>query len=114
DQQQSETTSTATFLFLPLGVFLSLAILSLGVFFLNAGVSDRSRAESALRNAEEKYRSIFENAAEGIFQTTPDGGYVSVNPALARMYGYGSPDELMTTVGDIGQVVYVNPERRTE
>jgi PAS domain S-box-containing protein len=48
----------------------------------------------ALRRAEQKYRSIFEHCLEGIFQTTPDGKYLSANPALARMYGYNSADEL--------------------
>src|SRR5213080_4445908 len=68
----------------------------------------------ALRRAEQKYRSIFENAAEGIFQTTPDGKYLSVNPALARMYGYDAPEALMNSVGDIGSLVYVDPKRRIE
>ena len=77
-------------------------------------ITERKRAGKALEQAEEKYRGIVENALEGIFQTTSEGGYVSVNPALARIYGYGSPEELMTTVTDIGHVVYVNPERRTE
>lgn len=77
-------------------------------------ITERKRAEEALRQAEEKYRSIFENAIEGIFQTTPDGRYLSVNPALARMYGYASPEELMSSVTDIGRTVYVNPERREE
>jgi len=70
--------------------------------------------DSALRKAEEKYRLIFEDAIEGMFQTTPDGKYLSVNPAIARMFGYESPEELMASVSDIGPVVYVNPERRTE
>jgi PAS domain S-box-containing protein len=69
--------------------------------------------DSALRKAEEKYRLIFEEAIEGIFQTTPEGKYLSVNPALARMYRYDSPEDLMT-VSDIGQVIYVDPERRKE
>ena len=77
-------------------------------------ITERKRGEEALRQAEEKYRGIFENAVEGIFQTTPGGRYISVNPALARVYGYGSPEELMATVSDIGHLVYVNPERRTE
>jgi PAS domain S-box-containing protein len=76
-------------------------------------ITDYKRAEEALRAAEQKYRAIFENAIEGIFQTTPDGKYLSVNPALARMYGYDSPDELMA-VADIGQNVYVDRERRNE
>src|SRR5271165_4707259 len=54
----------------------------------------------ALRRAEQKYRSIFENATEGIFQTTPEGKYLSANPALARMYGYDSPGELLADLTD--------------
>jgi PAS domain S-box-containing protein len=53
----------------------------------------------ALRASEEKYRSIFENSVEGIFQVLPDGRFISVNPAFARMNGYGSPAELMQSVG---------------
>jgi PAS domain S-box-containing protein len=68
----------------------------------------------ALRRAEQKYRSIFENATEGIFQTTPDGHYLSANPALARMYGYDSPDELLAALTDISRQLYVQPGRRTE
>jgi PAS domain S-box-containing protein len=75
---------------------------------------ERERAEQALRQAENRYRSIVENAVEGFFQTTPAGGYISVNHALARMYGYDSPEELMTAVGDIGRQVYVDPNRRAE
>ncbi|MDQ3861491.1 MAG: PAS domain S-box protein [Actinomycetota bacterium] len=66
------------------------------------------------RQAEEKYRSIFENAVEGIFQTTADGRFLTANPALARMYGYGSPEELLTTVSNIEDQLYVDPERRAE
>jgi len=68
----------------------------------------------ALRRAEQKYRSIFENATKGIFQTTPDGHYLSANPALARMYGYDSPDELLAALTDISRQLYVQPGRRTE
>src|SRR6266481_4662009 len=63
-------------------------------------VAERQRVEYELRQAEAKYRSIFENAVEGIFQTTPDGRYISVNPALARIYGYETPEELMTSLTD--------------
>jgi phosphoserine phosphatase RsbU/P len=68
----------------------------------------------ALRRAEQKYRSIFENATEGIFQTTPDGHYLSANPALARMYGYDSPGELLAALTDIGGQLYVQSGRRAE
>src|SRR5918995_3852559 len=66
------------------------------------------------RRAEEKYRSIFENAVEGIFQTTIEGRFLTANPALARMFGYGSPEELLEAVSDIGHELYVEAERRAE
>ncbi|MCE9608720.1 MAG: PAS domain S-box protein [Chthoniobacter sp.] len=72
------------------------------------------RTESELRDAEEKYRSIFENAIEGIFQSTAEGSYMSVNPALAQMFGYASPDEMMSTVTHIAKQLYVKPGRRAE
>jgi Amt family ammonium transporter len=75
-------------------------------------IASRERAVAALRSAEEKYRSIFENAVEGIFQTSPDGGYLDVNPSLARIYGYDSPDELVNRVNDIERQLYVDPDRR--
>jgi PAS domain S-box-containing protein len=77
-------------------------------------ITERKQAEEALREAEQKYRAIFENAIEGIFQTTPDGRYISVNPALARMYGYDSPEELIASVTDISRTIYVDPNRRNE
>ena len=75
-------------------------------------VTERKRVVDAMRAAEEKYRSIFENAAEGIFQITPEGRYLSANPALARMYGYESPEELMEQLTNIGDRLYVDPHRR--
>lgn len=74
--------------------------------------SERERTEIALRQAEQKYRSIFENAVEGIFQTTPEGRFLSVNPALARIYGYSTPEELTSNLTDIRQQAYVDPGRR--
>jgi PAS domain S-box-containing protein len=85
----------------------------LGHYCFMRDITEEKRAQEALRHAEQKYRSIFENAIEGMFQTTPEGTYISVNPALARMYGYDSPEQLMA-VNDIGHVVYVDPERRKE
>ncbi|HEY9665996.1 MAG TPA: response regulator, partial [Coleofasciculaceae cyanobacterium] len=63
---------------------------------------------------EEKYRQIFENAVDGIFQTTPDGHYISANPALARIYGYESSEQLIANLTDIGQQLYVDSHRRDE
>jgi PAS domain S-box-containing protein len=77
-------------------------------------ITDRKRMEEALRQAERNYRGIIENAAEGIFQTTPEGAYLSVNPALARIYGYDSPEELKASVTDIGRQIYAEPKRRAE
>ncbi len=74
--------------------------------------SDRERTQIALRQAEQKYRSIFENAVEGIFQTTPEGHFLSVNPAFARIYGYSSPEQLTSHLTNIRQQVYVDPTRR--
>ena len=62
--------------------------------------------------AEERYRSIFENAAEGIFRTTPEGRFLLANPALAHMLGYDSPEELIAQFTDIGRQLYVHPESR--
>src|SRR5207244_5647853 len=55
-------------------------------------ITERKRAEEALRQAEQKYRDMFENAIEGMFQTTPEGKFLSVNPALARIHGFDSPE----------------------
>jgi PAS domain S-box-containing protein len=81
---------------------------------LQRELAERQRAEEALRQAEAKYRSIFENAIEGIFQTTPEGRYLTANPMLAKIYGYSSPAELMAKISDLGQQLYVDPHRRTE
>ncbi|MBD2088844.1 PAS domain S-box protein [Microcoleus sp. FACHB-1515] len=77
-------------------------------------VSERKRTEDALRAAEEKYRSIFENAVTGIFQTTPDGRYLSANPALARIYSYASPQALIEQLTQIDRQLYVDPARRQQ
>ena len=58
------------------------------------------------------YRSIFENAIEGIFQTSPSGQYLNVNPALAKMYGYESPEDLIEQLTTIRHQLYVDPLRR--
>ena len=68
----------------------------------------------ALRIAEENYRSIFENALEGIFQSSPEGRFINVNPALANIYGYNSPQEMLDSITNIGTQLYVDPERRAD
>ncbi len=66
----------------------------------------------ALQAAEQRYRSIFENAMEGIFQSTPQGGVIQANPALVSLLGYESLEEMVETVRDIGRQNYVNPADR--
>ena len=75
-------------------------------------ITERKQFEAELRKAEENYRSIFENAIEGIFQTTPEGQFLDANPALAKLYGYDSPQELITTVNDIAHQLYVDSSQR--
>ena len=70
-------------------------------------------AES-LRRAENKYRSIFENAVEGIYQSTVDGRLITANPAMATMFGYGSPREMISRVSDIGRELHADPRMREE
>jgi len=81
---------------------------------LLAEISHRREVVQSLCEVQEKYRSVFENAVEGIFQSTPEGKYLSVNPALARIKGYASPEELIADMDDIGEQSYVDPTRRRE
>jgi PAS domain S-box-containing protein len=67
----------------------------------------------SLVEAEAKYRSIFENAQDGIFQSTEDGRIIMANTSLAKILGYESPESLIQTVKDAGQI-YLNPEERTK
>ena len=80
----------------------------------NDEIRSREDLMSALRTAEEKFRGIFENAIEGIFQTTPDGQYLSANPTLARIYGYQSVGEMTRGIRDIQHQLYVDPRRRQD
>lgn len=77
-------------------------------------ITERRNAIQGLREAERRYRGLFDNAIEGIFRTTADGHYLDANPALANIYGFGSPQELMTSLRDIGRQLYVDPQRREE
>ncbi len=75
---------------------------------------ERHRVDMAVMAAEEKYHGIFDHLVEGIFQTTPDGRYLIANAALARIYGYGTPEELMKSLTDIGRSLYFEEGRRDE
>lgn len=77
-------------------------------------ITERKRSEESLRDTEERYRNIFENAVEGVFQSTADGYFINVNPALVRILGYDSDIELMTSIVDISRQFYADPHRRQE
>jgi len=77
-------------------------------------ITIQKRMEKALQESEARYRGIFENAVIGIFQSTPEGRLLSVNPAMARMYGYDSPEDMITVVEDLSHQVFVDPRDREE
>ena len=77
-------------------------------------ITEWQRAEERLRANEAKYRAIFENAVEGLFQTTPEGAFLNLNPALARIYGYETPEEVIAHFNDIASQLYVDANRREE
>jgi PAS domain S-box-containing protein len=75
-------------------------------------ITDRKAAEEALRESEERYRTLFETAHIGIFQTTPGGRFLLVNPEYARIAGYSDPAEMIARITDIASQLYVRPEER--
>jgi two-component system cell cycle sensor histidine kinase/response regulator CckA len=87
---------------------------ALSIFGSIAGAAlESARMHEEVKAAERKYRGIFEGSTEGIFQASPDGmRIVTANPAMARMLGYGSPEELMGSVTDIGRQVLLEPDPR--
>jgi len=88
---------------------------ALRLFAGYAGLAlENARLLQHVRQAEEKYRSIFENSLEGIFQTTAEGQFLHVNPAMARICGYDSAQQLLEQVSDIPFQLYHDPQRREE
>jgi PAS domain S-box-containing protein len=75
-------------------------------------ILERKKAERALRATERKYRGFFENSVEGAYQSTAEGQYLSINPALARLYGYSTAAEMMAAVGNIARDIYVDAGMR--
>ena len=82
------------------------------VLIMVRDITERKQAVSALRIAEENYRSIYENALEGIFQSNRQGRFISVNPAMADLYGYDAPEDMVAQVVDIATQIYVDPSDR--
>jgi PAS domain S-box-containing protein len=91
--------------------FLCLGIATAFYFTRVVGALVRQRVEAThhAKESEGKYRSIFEHSNDGIFQNTPDGRHLSVNPALARMLGFDSPAELINERDNIGEQAYADP-----
>jgi PAS domain S-box-containing protein len=75
-------------------------------------VTVRKKAQMALEENDQKHHNLFENAPIGIFQSTPEGTFLRVNPAFAQMYGYESPEDTVSSVNDIGAQIYLTPGRR--
>ncbi len=74
-------------------------------------IEKRRRAELAVREAEQKFRAIFENSISGIYQSSPEGRFLNVNSALAEIFGYDSTEDLINSVTDMGAQVYVERGR---
>ncbi|GAB1716217.1 MAG: multi-sensor signal transduction histidine kinase [Nitrobacter sp.] len=72
------------------------------------------RALTEQRLAEESYRKLFEGSVDGIYVTTPAGQLLDANPALARIMGYETSDDLIRNIGNIEQTIYVDPDARAE
>lgn len=80
------------------------------LLFTLVDISQRKQAELALIESEKKYRSIFENAAEGVFQVEPDGRLITVNPSFVRMFGFQSEEEIFS-MGIFRKRIFVNPDQ---
>ncbi len=83
----------------------------LGFFY---DLTGRKQAEAALRESEARYRRLFEDAVLGVFQSTPEGGVIAVNPSFARMFGYDSPEDVKATVKNVATDIFADPQRRSQ
>ena len=83
-----------------------------GVRGILTDMTERHEMDKALRASEERYRELFTNASEGIFQTTPEGRVINANPAFAAMFGYESPEQVKLEVTDIATQLYADPADR--
>lgn len=75
-------------------------------------ITERKKTEVELAEAKKKFKAIFDNTAEGIYQSTIDGRFIIVNPSMARIFGYASPEEMMYLVKDISKQIYADPVER--
>jgi PAS domain S-box-containing protein len=77
-------------------------------------ITERMLNERVLRESEERYRAIFEHAAFGIFHSLAEGKFIRVNTAVAKILGYDSPEDVISSINDFGNDLYVNPEDRIQ
>ena len=73
---------------------------------------EKTHAQQERTKAQERYRVLFESAVEGIFQSSPSGRFINVNPAMAQLLGYESPDKLIEGITDITHQLYVHSSTR--
>jgi len=85
-----------------------------GIAGVGRNISARKQMENALREAEQKFRGIFDNAPVGIFQSTPEGRFLNVNPSMASIFGYDSPEEMVTLIDDIDRQFYAVSKDRDD
>jgi PAS domain S-box-containing protein len=85
-----------------------------GIACIGHDISKRKMMENELRETEFKYRGIFDKAIVGIFQSTPEGHFLSVNPSMASTFSYDSPEEMIATIVDISSQFFVSPKRGVE
>src|SRR6185369_13131876 len=80
-----------------------------GMFGTTQDITERKKTETEFIEAQKKFHAIFENTADGIYQSTVDGKFITANPAVARIFGYESPAQLISSVTDIAVQHYLNP-----
>jgi len=86
----------------------------IGIAGIGRDITARKKMENALREAEQRYRGIVDNAIVGIFQCTPDGCLLTVNPSMASSFGYDSPEEMVASLTDISRQLFVVPKLGVE
>jgi PAS domain S-box-containing protein/diguanylate cyclase (GGDEF)-like protein len=84
-----------------------------GIYAVGEDITDRKVAENALKEAEARYRAIFNGALEGMFQTSVEGKILTANLALARILGFDSPDEIVSSISDVAHELWADPNDRT-